>query len=380
MMFGRPELLWLALALPGLVLVALLLYARRRRRAVAALGDPALVRRLGAGELGRFPWARLLLLLPATAALGLAVADPRWGAQSVETHGSAFNVALAEDVSKSMWARDVTPNRLEQERLLSRLLLREQPGDRFGIVVFAGRAYVLTPLTSDHAALELYVDALDPEMVSQGGTSLASAIRQATGLVMAQPRAKGDRAVVLMTDGEALEEEADVLDAAKTAAAAGVTIFAAGLGTVAGAPIPDMDPSSDRELGWKRDPEGNVVVSHLNEPLLQQVAAITRGQYFRMADPGATPALAAALRAMRRAPGAEGRRVEQKEQYPWFVGFALLLLVLDTIVARRGALRAEAAMESQPVAAGLPQPEAAGAMGRTTPGAPATGASPEEAA
>src|SRR5512138_1571347 len=91
--FGRPELLWLAPALAALVFLGLLLYARRRRRAVAALGDPALVRRLGAGELARFPWARLTLLLPAAAALGLAVADPRWGAQRVESHSSSFSVA-----------------------------------------------------------------------------------------------------------------------------------------------------------------------------------------------------------------------------------------------------------------------------------------------
>ncbi|HEX9106606.1 MAG TPA: VWA domain-containing protein, partial [Longimicrobiales bacterium] len=379
MTLGRPELLWLAGALPALVLVALLLYARRRRKVVTALGDPALVRRLGAGELSRFPWARLVLLLPAAAALGAAAADPRWGAESVETHGSAFNVALALDVSKSMWAKDVAPDRLERERLLAKLLMQQMPGDRFGIVVFAGRAYVLTPLTSDHAALELYVDALDPEMVSQGGTSLASAIRQGTGLVMADPQIKGDRALVLETDGEALEEEADVLAAARTAAAAGVTIFAAGLGTTQGAPIPELDPGSGRELGWKRDEDGTVVVSHLNEPLLRQVAEITHGQYFRMADPGAAGALASAVRALRRAPGAEGRRVEQKEQYAWFAGLALLLLALDTIVSRRALLRAEEATEAQPVAAGLPRPEAAGARPSARRSQPPAG-TPEEAA
>lgn len=360
MTFARPELLWLAGALPLLVLVTLILFARRRRRAVAALGDRELVRRLGAGELARFPWARALVLLPAAAALGAAVADPRWGAESVESHSSSFNVALAADVSKSMWAKDVAPSRLERERLLSHLVLRELPSDRFGIVVFAGRAYVLTPLTADHGALELYVDALDPEMVSQGGTSLASAIRQATGLVVADPKVKGDRAVVLMTDGEALEEEGDVLAAARTAAQAGVRVFAAGLGTPEGAPIPEYDPVTNREAGWKKDLDGNVVVSHLNEPLLKQVAQITQGQYFRLTDPGATGALTAALRAMRRAPGSQGRRVEQKEQYGWFVGVALLGLALDTILARRALLRAESVTGAQQVAAGLPQADAAG--------------------
>ncbi len=366
MIFARPELLWLAAALPLLLVAMLALYARRRRRAVKALGDRELVRRLGAGELARFPVARLLLLVPAAAALGAAIADPRWGAESVESHSAAFNVALAADVSKSMWAKDVAPNRLERERMLARLVLQELPTDRFGIVVFAGRAYVLTPLTVDHGALELYVDALDPEMVSQGGTSLASAIRQATGLVIADPKIKGDRAVVLMTDGEALEEEADVLDAARSAAGAGVRIFAAGVGTTEGSPIPDYDPATNQEIGWKRDLDGSIVVSHLNEALLRQVAQITQGQYFRLADPGATGALTAALRAMRRAPGTQGRQVEQKEQYVWFVGLALLCLVLDTILARRALLRAEHATGSQQVSAGLPAPDAAGSTASTT--------------
>jgi Ca-activated chloride channel family protein len=364
MSWGRPDLLWLGLVLPILVLLALVFFARRRRRLVAALGDPELVRRLGAGEMARFPWASLVLLLPAAAGIGLATADPRWGAESVESHSSAFNVALAVDVSKSMWARDVPPSRLERARLLSRLLLREMPGDRFGIVVFAGRAYVLTPLTVDHAALELYIDALDPEMVSQGGTSLASAVRQATALVQMDPRMKGDRAVVVMTDGEALEEEADVIDAAKEAAAAGVTIFAAGIGSSQGAPIPDLDASSNGSAGFKHDLDGSVVISRLNEPLLKQVADITHGGYFPIADAGGSAALMSTLHHLRRAPGAQGRHIEQKPQYGWFLGGALLCLVLEAILSRRTLLRAEQAAAGQAVSAGLPEPGAAGALGR----------------
>jgi Ca-activated chloride channel family protein len=350
---GRPELLWLALALPLFLLMMLVAYARRRRRVMAALGEPALVRRLGAGELARFPILRAALLIPAAALLGLGAADPRWGAESVVTHSRAFNVALALDASKSMWTRDVPPDRLDQERLLARLLLRELPGDRFGVVVFAGRAYTLSPLTVDHAALELYVDALDPEMVSQGGTSLASAIRQATALVRAEPQLHGDRAVVLMTDGEALEEPSDVLAAAREAAGAGVTIFTAGLGTTQGAPIPDLESGTGGAAEWKRDLDGTIVISHLDETLLKQIASITHGEYFRMAAPGATSALLTAVRELHRSPGMLGHQVEQKEQYAWFLAGALLLLVLDTVVARRALMRAHAAAGEQRVVAGI---------------------------
>lgn len=354
MTFGRPELLWLAVALPLAIAAALLGYVRRRRRVAFALGDPVLVSRLGVEDLARFPAVRLVLLTLAAALLGLAAADPRWGLKAVETHSSAFNAVLALDVSKSMLARDVAPNRLERQRLLSRLLLRQLPGDRFGVVIFAGRAYVLSPLTVDHAALELYADALDPEMVSQGGSSLASALSQAVGLAAADKQVRGDRVVVVMTDGEALEEEDDVVSAAEEAAKAGVRVYTVGFGTPGGAPVPDQDPETGRVVGYKRDLDGQVVVSRLNPSLLRRVAQITHGEYFQMSDPDATGRLVSTLQHLRRSPAAGGRRLDRKEQFEWFVGAALFLIALDALTADRRRARVAAAAQRAPVAAGAP--------------------------
>src|SRR5690606_7760622 len=205
--FARPDLLWLALLLPALAAAAVLGYGRRRRRVARLLGAPELVRRLGASDLEKPVVGRLVLIALAAAALGVAAAGPRWGWTAVEQHGRARNIVLALDVSKSMLARDLSPNRLERARLLARRLLRELRGGRLGLVAFAGRAYILAPLTIDHGALELYVDALDPEIVSYGGSSLAAALRQATDLALGEDGTGGrDRAVVLVTDGEAHEE------------------------------------------------------------------------------------------------------------------------------------------------------------------------------
>ncbi|MGH7443555.1 MAG: vWA domain-containing protein, partial [Longimicrobiales bacterium] len=336
MSFDRPDLIGLMFMLPVLVALGIVLFARRRRRVVRALGDVALLDRLGARGLVRFPWRRLLLLVPAAASLGFAASGPRWGLHEEATESRALNVVLAMDISKSMLAPDVTPDRLERARLMGRRLLRELPTDRIGLVVFAGRAYVLSPLTTDHGALDLYLDALDPQIVSQGGSSLAAALAQSTDLVRGRVEAGGDRAVVLITDGEALEEEAAVIDAAERAARAGVRVFAVGVGTERGSPIPDYDEAGQR-TGYKRDQSGEIVISRLGGALLRDIANATGGKYYDLSDGGAAGALIDDLRSLQRETADSGERTTRREQYAWFVALALLLLTLDGWLARRDA-------------------------------------------
>ncbi|HUG40658.1 MAG TPA: VWA domain-containing protein [Longimicrobiales bacterium] len=332
MSFDDPGLLWLALALPAAVALAVWLWARRRRRAAHALGSAALLERLGTGDLHRFPTLRLVLVASAAAALGIAASGPRWGLESVEERSSAADLVLALDVSKSMLATDLRPNRLERERVLARRLLRELAGDRIGLVAFAGRAYVLSPMTVDHGALQLYLDALDPDIVSQGGSSLAAAVRQGTDLARG-PQDAGRGAVVLVTDGEALEEEDAVLAAADRAARVGITIHTVGVGTESGSPIPETDPGAAGAGGYKRGPDGEIVVSRLNEGLMRAVASRTGGEYVRLGEAGATDAVVAALRGLDRTEGDAQRSVREKARYGWFVLLALLLLAVDGVVA-----------------------------------------------
>lgn len=331
MSFDAPSLLWLVLALPAAVGIGLWLWVGRRRRAARALGSPELLQRLGAGDLVRLPVARFPLLMLAAAALGVAAAGPRWGLESVEERTTAGDLVLALDVSKSMLARDIQPNRLERQRVLARRVLRELPGDRIGMVAFAGRAYVLSPMTVDHGALQLYLDALDPDIVSQGGSSLASAIRQASDLARGA-RDAGQGVVLLVSDGEALEEEQAVREAADRAARVGITIHTVGVGTPDGAPIPQAD-DAERVGSYMRGPDGEVVITALGERLLRGVASATGGRYVRLGEAGATDAVLSALRGLERAAGDAQRRVRQKERYGWFVLLALLLLMIDGAVA-----------------------------------------------
>lgn len=335
MSFARPDLVWLALGLPLLVAAAVALWLRRRRRVAAMLGEPALLARLGAPDLAHPSVARALLVVGAASALGLAAAGPRWGLEEVEERRRSLDLVLALDVSRSMLAADVEPDRLERERLLARRLLRELPGDRIGMVAFAGRAYVLSPPTLDHSALQLYLDALDPEIVSQGGSSLSSAIRQAADLARGNDGV-GHHTVIVVSDGEALEEEAAVMEAADRAAGMGVVIHTVGVGTVEGAPIPQRDPETGSVLGYQRDLGGEVVMSKLQPSLLRDVARRTGGRYVQLSDPGALSQLLSGLRGMERTVSASGRRVQPRERYAWFVALALLLLATDALLDVRG--------------------------------------------
>lgn len=332
MSFARPELLVLALVLPLLAALGVWGYARRRRRVARALGSAGLLRRLGAGDLERFPAARLALIAAAAATVGFAAAGPRWGVDTAAGPTRSANVVVALDVSKSMLVEDVTPNRLEQQRLLVRRLIRELEGDRFGLVAFSGRAYVLSPLTSDRSALELYLDALDPEIVSQGGSSLASALEQAARLAIGRDPGRGERAVVLVSDGEALEERDEVIRAAEQAARMGVTVYTVGVGTPEGGRVPEIDPETGRRVGNVRGPEGEIVISRLDESLMRRIADETGGEYVRLGAAGSTSRLVSELRGLQRARRADANGSRQAERYAWFVALAIALIAADTLL------------------------------------------------
>lgn len=300
-------------------------------------------RRLGAGELGRFPGLRLALLSLSAASLGFALAGPHWGLGPDQGHSSSLNIVLALDVSNSMRVTDSAPSRLVRERLLATRLLSQLEGNRIGLVAFAGQAYVLSPLTVDHSALQLYVDALNPGLLSAGGTALSAALRQAVDVVRGDDTGSRN-AVVLVSDGEDLEQQSLAVQAAERAAHAGVVVNTVGVGTAAGGRIPDVDPVTGQTRGWMKDPvSGQVVISRMDAPLLRRIARITGGTYVHLGDAGATNHLVSVLSGMERGvTDSSGQRLAPVDRTAWFVGLALLLLALDTLLARREATPAGA--------------------------------------
>jgi Ca-activated chloride channel family protein len=345
---AHPELLHFIPLLPAIVGVAMLLYARRRRQAAEALGEAGLVRRLSAADLTAAPNRRIFLVTLAALMLGIALVGPLWGVDAEPGEPGNADVVLVLDASNSMRVRDIAPDRLEWEKRTARELLTRLQGARVGLAIFAGRGYALSPLTTDFGALQLYLDGLSPDVVTQGGTSLSDAITQSMGLLMETRGDVPSGAMVVMTDGDALEDRDDVLRAAGMARQVGVPVSTVGLGTPQGGPIPDLDPVTDRQVGWKREPSGEIAVSRMDAPLLQEVARRTGGVYVNARQADAAVRLAAAarstpVRARRTAAGgAPGNR------YEWFAALALLLLAVDALlpeemVRRRRRPRAEAA-------------------------------------
>ncbi|HEX2202523.1 MAG TPA: vWA domain-containing protein, partial [Longimicrobium sp.] len=265
-----------------------------------------------------------------------------WGVERAPVEDARADVILVVDASNSMLVEDVAPNRLEIEREAVRALLGSLRGARVGLVVFAGQGYVVSPLTSDFGALELYVDALGPDVITQGGSSLSDAVRQGLTLLLGGGREDAGGSLVVITDGDALEERDEVLRAAVQARRAGVPVHALGIGAPQGGRVPDVDFASGRRLGWKTEPDGTPAVSRLGEPLLRDLANRTGGTYRRVASARDAAGLQGgfALSGGGGGAGRGGGGTGPGNRYEWFVAAALLLLVLDSVVAARQGRRA----------------------------------------
>jgi Ca-activated chloride channel family protein len=206
----------------------------------------------------------------------LALARPQWGTRLEMVHRRGVDILAALDTSYSMNTEDVAPNRLEKAKGEIRRLLQRSEGDRIGLVSFSGNAIIQCPLTLDHGAIELFLDLAGVGMIPEPGTSLASAIETATSAFIEKERKY--KVLVLFTDGEDLEGQVE--KAIRKAKEAGVIIYAVGIGTSQGKPIPIRDSKGD-VLEYRKDPEGKVVISSLDERSLAEIATETGGRYFR---------------------------------------------------------------------------------------------------
>lgn len=342
--FDRP---W-ALAAALLLAVALGMLAvriqRGRGKRLARLGNQPVVQRLLPAGLssssGRW---RALRLAGAGLLAGVAFAGPRWGREKTAVHVQGYDMVIAMDASLSMMATDVRPNRLELAKQEVRRLRALGATARVGLIAFAGRSYILTPMTVDEGAVDLFLDNLDPSIVGQAGSSLARAIRQGTDLLAATESGSG-RALVVISDGEAFEPEADVVEAAKRAREAGVALVTVGIGTTRGSTIPIIGDNGQRTQ--KTDENGAVVVSHYTPDLLKAAADAAGGTFIPAEQTDKAARIRAALSSVRASEIASSAGSQRTPRFQWFLAPALLLLLLDTWLAdrrRRGRMAGPAA-------------------------------------
>ena len=335
---GQVALWTVAIGVP--VVVALVLVYERRRRAqrLAQLGDASLIARLLPASAPRSRANRAARLCVASALAAVAFWGPRWGTERRVRETEGADVVLAVDVSKSMLAGDEKPSRLDHVRQEIRKLRSSSRTHRLGLVAFAGRSYVLAPLTTDGAALELFLDNLGPDLVGQPGSSIGPAIRQGTDLLTAS-RSAADRALVIMTDGESFEPPEAIVAAAQYAKDGEVKVIAMGFGTETGAAIPEM---TEHGRDWHRDRDGVVVVSKAHPEVLETIARTSGGVAIPPSTLDRTGALRGALDDLKTAAHTENGAREQQARFQWFLLPALLLLFWDAAVAgwrpRRAAL------------------------------------------
>jgi Ca-activated chloride channel family protein len=342
MTFLSPRWLWLLAAVPLLAFLAMRAarhVQRTLRMLVGTREDTVLLeqQRPGQRRLG------MVLRLGAFALLAIGAAGPEWGHELVRRASTGSDVIFLIDVSASMDARDVAPSRLEEARREALALLERLGGSKVGVVAFAGDAVRLCPLTLDRSAARLVVESLTSGSVSQPGSDLGRGLRMAARALPGGRRS--EQVIVLWTDGEDLESQADA--AREELTRAGLRVFVVGVGTPAGDVVPVLDDAG-RAVDVKRDESGGAVRSRLDERLLRSLARSTRGGYFSASRPGGElPRLLAALGSVSR--GARGERLVERAvpRFPWCAGAAALLLGFELARSRRRRGGGEKAQEAR---------------------------------
>jgi Ca-activated chloride channel family protein len=331
MSFASPQILWLLLVIPPALLAFFWWSWRVREKLMAQFIQSRLLPGLIAGVSNSRRKIRAGLLIGAVMFIVLALARPQWGYYQEEVPQRGLDIVVAIDTSKSMLASDIAPNRLTRAKLAALGLMQQAGSDRLGLVAFAGSAFLECPLTFDDAAFQQSVDALDVNTISEGGTSLSDAIKTA-----AQAFKEGDnyKVLVLITDGEDNDTETGAIQAAQAAAKDGLRIFTVGIGTAAGELLQAKD--SNGNLEYIRDEQGNVVKSHLNEPLLKQIAGDADGSYYSLS--GANTMDALYERSLAPLPKSDSKSQWLKrpyERYHWFLAVAILLLIAEMFFPER---------------------------------------------
>jgi Ca-activated chloride channel family protein len=324
--FQYTELLWLFIALAVFVFLFFLLL-RWKRKTVRKIGDKKLVKQLIKNFSSRLFLLKFILFSLAFALGVVAVANLRKPGTADNIARKGIDVVIALDVSRSMLATDLSPNRLERAKQMILRLMNQMPNDRIALVLFAGKAYMQMPLTVDHGAAAIFVSSASPDAIPTQGTVFSDALEMsARAFNTKEGRFKS---VVLISDGEDHDEE--TLKTTDEMAQQGIMICTVGIGSPEGAQIPDS-ASHD----FKRDAMGNIVVSKLNEDILKQIAQKTSGVYVHFESGEQTVnALMAQLSQVERKTFTDVSLLNYKTYYMWFTMAMFLILVLEFILPER---------------------------------------------
>lgn len=325
--FENTDWLYTLVAIPVLV-VLFFLALRWRKQLIKKFGEYQTVMRLIPDMSGFKHSFKFILLMTGLFLLIIAMANPQWGSKREKVNRKSIDLYLAMDVSRSMMAMDVTPSRLERAIRFAGNIVDHFKGERMGSIIFAGNAYVQVPLTTDYAALELFIGSANPDQVPTQGTAIADAIDLAERSF--EEENKNNKVLIIISDGENHDEEA--LERAKQAADNGLLIFTVGAGTTEGSFVPfTVNGRSD----FLRDETGNPVMSQLNEQLLRELAQTGKGNYYNLLSDSDDIIESLQERISR----VEKREFEQRvftdyeSYFQYFLALALLLFALEFVIS-----------------------------------------------
>jgi Ca-activated chloride channel family protein len=321
--FGEPLNLWLLLMMIVLIVLEILLWNRRQKLISGLFPGELADLMLRKWDKKKHLMKRALFIL-AILFLVLALSRPQWGQKTEISGRMGIDVMIAIDVSKSMLAQDLSPNRLENAKSSLNLIIDELAGNRIGLTAFAGSSFVNCPLTTDIGAVKIFLKSIDTELIPNPGTDIGDAIQTC---VKAFGKSTNSKVIILLTDGEELTGSA--LDAAELAKKEGIRIFAVGIGSLEGAPIP-------AEGGFKKDKEGNIILTRANPELLQALSDKTGGQSFMISrDQAGFQKLFTAISLLPKQKLKQSMAYQYHDRFQIFVFLSLLCLVAEILISER---------------------------------------------
>ena len=324
--FEEPAYLYLLLLLP--LLAAFYLYSNyRRRKAIRKFGDPILMAQLMPDVSKYRPDVKFWMVFAAIGLFAVLLARPQFGSKLETVKRQGVEIMVCLDVSNSMLAEDVSPDRLSKAKQMLSKLTDGFSNDKVGLIVFAGDAFTQLPITSDYVSAKMFLSSINPSMVSTQGTAIGAAINLA--MRSFTPSETSDKAIILITDGE--NHEDDAVKAAAAAAEKGIHVNIVGMGDPKGSPIP-VDGSNN----YMKDKDGNVVITKLNEEMCQEIAAAGHGTYVRADNTNsALRALQKEIDKMNKSELDSKVYSEYDERFQTFAWIALILLLVDFMTLDR---------------------------------------------
>ena len=325
--FANIEMLWWLITIPVFV-IAYIIITKRKQRQLMEFGDPELMAQLMPDASKSRPIVKFTLLMVALVLLIVAAARPQYGQQEKTVKRQGIEVMVALDISNSMLAEDVAPNRLDLAKQMLSKMIDNMTDDKVGLVVFAGEAFTQLPITCDYVSAKMFLNTISPKLIPTQGTAIGAALQTAIRSFGSQESDAG-RAIILITDGENHEDDATAV--AKQAQELGIQVFVIGIGKPEGSPIP-IPGTND----YIKDRSGQVVVSRLNEEMCQEIAQAGKGAYVRCDNTNtAMRALQQELDRIATTDLETTVYADYNEQYQSLLLIALLLLVIDCFILMR---------------------------------------------